>query len=142
MATYQPFDSFIAALGRGEHHLHAAGDTLKAYLTNEQPLASDDVKADIAEITNQNGYTAPVDIQNDYTEAAGVGTLTAVDATITASGGTVGPFRWVVIYNFSHASAALVCWYDYGAEVTLGAGESLALDFGAALLTIGPAVAA
>jgi hypothetical protein len=110
---------------------------LKAYLTNAAPSASaDSVKADLAEITNENGYTAPVDIQNGYTETSGTGTLTGVDITITASGGTVGPFRYVVIYNDTHASDGLVCWHDYGSAITLQSGEEFVIDFGANLFTI------
>lgn len=139
MATYNKFQQFVEDLGKGVHQLHAAGHTLNVYLTNATPSASADaVKADLAEITNENGYTAPVDIQNDYTETGGTGTLTAVDVTITASGGTVGPFRYAVIYNDTPTSPAdpLVCWHDYGSSITLQDGEDITIDFGASLLTI------
>ncbi len=139
MATYNKFQQFAEDLGKGVHQLHAAGHTLKAYLTNATPDAAlDAVKADLAEITNENGYTAPVDIQNDYTESGGTGTLTGVDIEITASGGTVGPFRYVAIYNDDPTSPAdpLVCWWDYGSSITLQAGEKFTIDFGASILTI------
>jgi hypothetical protein len=78
MASYNKFQQFPEDLGKGVHQLHAAGHTLKVYLSNAAPSASADaVKADLAEITNENGYTAPVDIQNDYTETGGTGTLSA-----------------------------------------------------------------
>jgi len=135
MATYNKFQDFIRALGEKEHDLH--DDTLKAYLSNAAPSASaDTVKTDCAEISNENGYTAPVDIQNTYTETDGTGTLVAVDITITADGGTVGPFRYVLIYNDTHASDGLVCWHDYGSELTLQASEEFVIDFGASLFTI------
>lgn len=139
MAAYNKFQQFAEDLGKGVHQLHAAGHTLKVYLTNATPSASADaVKADLAEITNENGYTAPVDIQNDYTETGGTGTLTGVDVTITASGGTVGPFRYVVLYNDDPTSPAdpLVAWWDYGSAVTLQDGEDFVIDFGASVLTI------
>jgi hypothetical protein len=135
MAAFNEFEDFVHSLGLGEHNLHT--DTLKVYLSNATPSASADVdKTDLAEITNENGYTAPEDITNTYTEANGTGTLAAVDVAITASGGTVGPFQYAVIYNDTHASDALVGWYDYGSEVTLQDGESFTVDFGASLLTI------
>lgn len=135
MAGYNKFEDFIRALGEKEHDLH--DDTLKAYLSNAAPSASaDTVKADLAEITNENGYTAPVDIQNTYTETSGTGTLVAVDITITASGGTVGPFRYVVIYNDTHGSDGLVCWHDYGSSIPLQDGEQFVIDFGADLFDI------
>lgn len=139
MATYNKFQQFAEDLGKGVHNLAAAGHTLKVYLSNAAPSASADaVKADLAEITNENGYTAPVDIQNDYTETGGTGTLTGVDVVITASGGTVGPFQYAVIYNDDPTSPAdpLVCWWDYGSAVTLQDGESFTVDFGASILTI------
>ena len=106
------------------------------YLSNATPSASaDDVKGDLAEITNQNGYTAPVDIQNTYSEATGTGTMVAVDVVVTASG-TVGPFQYVPIYDDTHASDILMGWYDYGSALTLASGETFTLDFGASLATL------
>lgn len=135
MATYNKFQDFVEALGLGEHNLNT--NTLKAYLSNAAPSASADAdKADLAEITNENGYTAPVDIQNGWSESAGIATLTAVDVVITASGGTVGPFQYVPIYNDDHIADGLMCWYDYGSAITLQDGESFTVDFGASLNTL------
>ena len=138
MATYNKFQDFIEQLGKGVHQLHAAGHTLNAYLTNNTPDAAvDAVKADLAGITEQNGY-APADIQQDYTESAGTGTLTGVDHTWTASGGSFGPFRYCVIYNDTPTSPAdpLLAWYDYGSSITVQVGETFKLDFGASIFTV------
>jgi len=137
MATYNKFDQFVLDLGKGVHELHAAGHTLKAFLTNQAPQASGEIKAHLPEISNENGYSAPVDIQQDYTESGGVGTLTGVDVVINATG-SVGPFRYVALYNDDPAGPVdpLIAWWDYGSEVTLASGESFTLDFGAAVLTI------
>jgi len=68
MATFNKFQGFVGYLGTKVIDLN--GDTFNVYLSNAAPSASlDDVKADLAEITNQNGYTAPVDIQNAYSPA-------------------------------------------------------------------------
>src|SRR5687767_10765208 len=101
MASYNKFQDFVEQLGKGVHQLHAAGHTLKVYLSNAAPSASADaVKADLAEITAQNGYPAGgTDVQNDYTESSGTATLTGVDVVWTASGGSFGPFQYVVLYN-------------------------------------------
>ena len=139
MATFFKFEQFVEDLSKGVHQLHAAGHTLKAYLSNAAPSASGDaIKTDLAEITNENGYTAPVDIQNDLSESGGIATLTAVDVTITASGGTVGPFRYAVIYNDTPTSPLdplVGCW-DYGSSITLQDGESFVIDFGASVATL------
>ena len=135
MASFNKFESFVGELGFGTHQLHAAGHTLKIFLTNEQPLAADTVKADMAEITNEHGY-APADIQNDYTETAGVGTLTGVDVVFTAAGGSFGPFQFVVLYNDTAASDELIGWWDYGSAITCLVGETFTTDFGASILTV------
>ena len=139
MVAFNKFEDFVLQLGKGIHQLHAAGHVLECYLSNAAPSASaDSVKADLAEITNENGYTAPEDTQNDYTETSGTGTLTAVDIVITASGGTVGPFQYVVLQNTTPTSPLdpLIGWWDYGSAVTLQDGETFTIDFGASVLTI------
>ena len=138
MATYNKFQQFVEDLGKGVHQLHAAGHTLKVYLTNNTPdAATDAVKADLVGITEENGYAA-ADIQNDYTETSGTAPLTAVDVTFTASGGSFGPFRYAVIYNDTPTSPEdpLICWHDYGESITVAADESFDIDFGASLFTL------
>ncbi len=136
MASYNKFQDFVEQLGKGTHQLHAAGHTLNCYLTNNAPSASADaVKADLAGITEENGY-APADAQNDYTETGGTGTLTCQDITWTASGGTVGPFQYVVLYNDTAANDELIAWWDYGSALTLQDGDSFKVDFGASVFTL------
>jgi hypothetical protein len=141
MAAYNKFEDFVEQLGKGIHQLHATGHTTKCYLSNDTPSASlDAIKTDLNEIASGNGYTSGgVDTQNDYTETGGTGTMTGTDIVITASGGSVGPFRYVVHYNDSQTSPAdpLINWWDYGASgLTLNAGESFTIDFGASILTL------
>ena len=69
MASVNKFQDFVEQFGKGVHQLHAAGHTLKVYLTNATPDAAlDAVKADLAEITALNGYPAGgTDIQQAHT---------------------------------------------------------------------------
>ena len=139
-ATFNKFQDFMEILGKGDHHLDAAGDTLKVYLSNEQPLVTDTVPADAAEITmtnEANHGAGGADIENDYTESSGQGSLTGVDKTFEASGGTVGPFQFVILYNDTHATDNLIGWWDYGSAITLQDGETFTVDFGATILTLG-----
>jgi hypothetical protein len=50
------------------------------------------------------------------------------DVVFTASGGTVGPFQYVVLYN-SDASDILLGYYDYCAPVTLADTETLLVEY-------------
>lgn len=135
MATYNKFQGWVGYLGLGGLNLNT--DTINAYLSNATPSASaDDVKTDLAEISSGNGYTGPEDSQNTYSEASGTGTLGATDITITASGGAINTFRYVVHYDDTHASDVLQCWHDYGSALDVGDGESFTIDYGASLATI------
>lgn len=140
MATYNKFETFVGDLGNGTHDLRAAGDTLRVYLSNATPSTSaDSVKADLAEITAGNGYTANgEDAQNGYTEASGTGTMTAVDIVWTASGGAINQFRYAALYNDTPTSPAdpLIAWWDYGSALDVADGETFTVDFGASYATL------
>lgn len=139
MVAYNKFYQFSEDLLSGVHDLQSSGSTLKVYLTNTAPSASDNaVLADLAGITEENGYTA-TDIQNDISRSGGTTSLTAVDVTFTASGGSFGPFRYAVIYNDTPTFPAdpLICWHDYGSEVTVAEGETFKIDFETSLFTLG-----
>lgn len=138
MASFFKFNQFIEDLGRGVHNLETGA--LKIYLSDAAPSATlDAVKADIAEITNQNGYTAPIDVSATYSQTSGTGNLAGTDQTVTASG-AVGPFRYVILFNDTPTSPAdpLIGAWDYAAEVTLANGETFQVDFGSTIATFGP----
>lgn len=138
MASFVKYQDFAEQLGKGVHQLHAAGHTLKVMLSNAAPnVATHALRADASEIGAGNGYTSGgVDIENDYAESGGIGTLTGVDKVITASGGTIGPFRYAILYNDTPAGDNLIGYWDYGSSITLQDGESLTVDFGASILTV------
>ena len=131
-------DDFILQLGKGTHQLHAAGHTLMLMLSNTTPNAATmTVKADVTEITAQNGYSAGgADTQNDYTQASGTGSVTAVDITWTSSGAGFGPFRYGYVYNDTAASDNLVGYVDYGAAISPSGGETFVADWGTSMFTV------
>ena len=139
MAAYNKFEVFTGDLGLG-YHGNMNTNQFKVYLTNATPdAAADTIKGDLAEITAENGYTAlGDDVTNLYSEASGTGTLTGTDVVWTASGGTIGPFQHVVMYNVNSTTnlLALISWWDYGSAVTLQDGETFTVDFGASIFTI------
>ena len=136
MASFVKFHQFVEDLGLGVHNLDTGA--LKIYLSNAAPSQSLDLtKSDLAEITNQNGYTAPVDVTGVWSESGGTATLAGTDITITATG-TVGPFQYAVLYNDTPTSPAdpLIGYWDYGSAITLANGETFTVDFGASILTL------
>ena len=131
MAAYNKFQDFAEQLGLAKHNLNT--DQLNVYLSNAAPSASlDAVKADLAEITAGNGYTADgIDTLNTYAESAGTGTLTGTKAVWTAAGGSIGPFQYVALMNVTQTSPLkpLIGWWDYGSALTLLAGETFSVKF-------------
>ena len=139
MASFNKFRDFVEQLGLKQHDLNA--DPLYVFLTNEQPLVTDTTRADIADLSTGNGYTAGgADTQNAASESpAGTLTVTGTDIVWTASGGTIGPFQFAVLYNQVGGLGAgnkLIGWWDYGAPLTLNSGETFTVDFGSSILTI------
>lgn len=140
MAAYNKFNVFVENLAEKVHNLGA--DTLKIMLVNSPaPAATNSVKADLTEISAGNGYTAggtAVTVTGS-SQSSGTYTLTqSADVVFTASGGTIGPFRYAVLYNDTPTSPAdpLIGWWDYGSAVTLADGETFTVDMGSTILTI------
>lgn len=134
MAALNKFQDYVEQLSKGVHIWGT--HTFKAVLTNTAPSAANTVLANITQISNGGGYTggAGGGLTLDtvtLTEASGIAKVTIADEVFTASGASVGPFRYVVIYNDSATSPldALVCWFDYGSSITLADGESFTIDF-------------
>lgn len=124
MATVTKFQDFSEQLIRGNQDFDA--HVYKVALTNTAPVATNTVLADITQIAAGNGYTAggPT-VSLTLAETGGTTTVTGGTVTITATGGSIGPFRYYVLYNDTVASPAkpLVQFYDIGAPVTLAAND-------------------
>lgn len=134
MATYTKFQDFVEQLGLGTHNLNT--DTIKAALTNSAPNATDTQLSQITQISSGTGYTTGGnDTTNTYSESGGTGTLAGVDVVFTATG-TMGPFRYVVLYNDTAASDNLIGYYDRGSSLTLENGDTFTVNFGANIFTI------
>jgi len=130
MAAFNKFNSFVEALAEKVHNL--GSDTLKVMLTNTAPVATNSVKADLTEISAGNGYTAGGNTASVTSSAQTSGTYKLVlgdPATWTASGGSIGPFRYAALYNDTATNKELIGWWDYGSSITLASGESFAVDF-------------
>ncbi|MGH7749444.1 MAG: hypothetical protein ACREQ5_32460 [Candidatus Dormibacteria bacterium] len=126
MAAYNKFAQFAADLANGKHNL--GGDTLKVMLSNVAPAAANAVLTDLTEITAANGYTAggTAATTTSDTQSGGTDKLILGNVVFTASGGTIGPFRYAALYNATQTSPAhpLIGWWDYGSSVTLNSGDT------------------
>lgn len=128
MATFNKINSFVEAMSEKVHNLGA--DTLKIMLTNSAPIAANTVKANLTDIAAGNGYTAGGTAVTITTSAqtSGLYTLIGSDVVFTASGGSIGPFRYAALYNDTATNDELIGWWDYGSSITLLTGETLTVD--------------
>lgn len=129
MASFVKVNSFVEALAEKVHNL--GSDQLKIALTNTDPTAS---------VTNYAGLTAPLAATNlsgatpfnvttsSSAQTSGTYKLVCADLTLTATG-SVGPFRYVVLYNDTAASDEVIAYYDYGSSITLATSETFLIDF-------------
>ena len=131
MATYNKFNAWVEAL---EEVANLESDTIKVMLVNSPaPVATNSVKADLTEIGTGNGYSAGGTAATITTKSqtSGTYTLAANQVVFTASGGTIGPFRYAVLYDDTPTSPAdpLIAWWDYGSAITLQDGETFTVKF-------------
>ena len=135
MATYTKFQQFVEDLAHGVHNFDS--DTIKVALSNASNAPSASADAVLADITtvstaNLDGVTLT---KSSSGQTSGTYKYVPNDLTMTASG-AVGPFRYVILYNDTAASDPLICFFDYGSEVTLASGDTFKLDFGTELFSL------
>lgn len=134
MASYNKFNSFVEALAEKVHNL--GSDQLVVALTAaaNPPVASNTQLSDLTQISYTNLSSRNITTSSS-SQSSGTYSLVLTDLVLTASG-SVATFRYVVIYNDTATNDELICWYDYGSDVTLAAGETFTIDFGASLFTL------
>ena len=137
MATsiYNKFNCLVEDLAEKKHNL--ASDTLKVAFSNASnaPSASADVKlADIITIATTNLGDVSLTVSSS-SQTSGTYKLVVADKTLTATG-DVPAFRYAIIYNDTATNKELICWFDYGSEVTLHANDTFKLDFGDQLFSL------
>jgi len=144
MVAFTKLDGFVEHLAEGVHNL--GSDTLTVALSNTAPGSESTpptgatttcVLANVTQVSYTNCSSRVITVassaQTSGTYAAGL-----TDLVLTASGGTVGPFRYVYIYNDTPTSPAdpLIGYYDYGSSITLNNTETFTIDFAASSITI------
>lgn len=151
-AAFNKFNIFVQDIGRKVHNLNS--DVLKDALFNTAPNTADTVYNSTAgppaqiqatsnspEITAANGYTAGGATigTTAYSQVGGTATLSGANVVFTASGGSFGPFRYILCYNSTAGTAAarpVIGWWDYGSSISLNDTETFTIDHSANILTI------
>jgi hypothetical protein len=127
MASYNKFQQFTKDLIDGVHDFDA--HTFKVMLTNTAPVNTNSVKANLTEITAGSGYTAGGTATTITTStSSGTAKVSGTDVVFTSTG-TIGPFRYAVLYNDTALNDPLIAWWDYGSSISLNNTETLTVDF-------------
>tara|TARA_R110000737_G_scaffold113403_1_gene146559 strand:+ start:52 stop:468 length:417 start_codon:yes stop_codon:yes gene_type:complete len=137
MATYQKFEQFVEDLAHKVHDM--SGDAFTVALTTaaNAPVVTNSILGNLTEIAYTNLSTRVLATPTTSAQTSGTFTQLWPDLVLTASG-AVATFRYVVIYNDTPTSPAdpLICFYDYGSDLTLASGETLTVDFTTSSFTI------
>lgn len=129
MPTPVFFESFLLDLAKGVHDFST--DTIKITLcaAANAPVPATDVDlGDLTPIT-ETYLAANTLTVSSVAQAAGLLTVLITDFNIVASGGAIGPFQHIVIYNDSAANDELIATVDIGEEVTLTDPQQITMDF-------------
>lgn len=129
MAAYNKFYDFTEQQIIGTHDWDA--NTFKIMLVNSPaPVQTNTIKSNLTEISAGNGYTAGGTATTiTVSETTGTTTVQGTQVVFTASGGSIGPFQYAVLYNDTATNKNLVAWWDYGSAVTLAATETFTVKF-------------
>ena len=129
-SSWNKFNSFVEDLAEGVHNLQTGALTVALTAAANAPVATNTVLANLTQISYTNCSSRVITVASSA-QTSGTYKLTLTDLTLTASGGSIAAFRYVVIYNDTPTSPAdpLIAWLDYGSDVTIANGESLLIDF-------------
>lgn len=134
MASYNKFNAFVEYLLIAKT-IDFDADVFKVMLTNTVPLATNSVKGDLTEIASGNGYPAGGTATTlSHSRSSGTSKVVGTDVVFTATGGSVGPFRYAVLYDDTPSTPLkpLVGWWEYPeGSVTLADTETFTVDFDA-----------
>ncbi len=140
MASFNKFNCFVQDVANKQHDMKTGtADVYKVYLTNTAPVATNTVYNTPADLSAANGYAAGGGSIGTVAGSQTSGTFSfasSANPSWTASGGSIGPFQYAVLYNSSNASKPLIGWWDYGTALTLTNGNTFTVSLGSPILTI------
>lgn len=137
MASYQKFNQFVEDLAVSVHDCDTDQFTIALTATASAPVAANETLSALTEISYTNLSSRNL-TTSTASQTSGTYTQLFADLTLTASGGSVAAFQYVVIYNNTPTSPAdpLVGFYSYGSALTLASGETLDIDFTTSTFTL------
>ena len=132
MASFVKVNNFVK---NAVHDMDLESDQIVVALTNTAPGSESTdptsdaggVIANLTQISYSNCSSRNVTTTSS-TQASGTYKLVLQDLTLTASG-TVGPFRYIYLFNDTVTGDPLIGYYDYGTSITLNNGDTFTLDF-------------
>lgn len=129
MASYSKFQPFVEALAEKVHNL--GSDQLVVFLTTNAnaPTATMATLSEVTPIAYTNLSTRNITTSTS-SQTSGTYKLVLTDLVLTASG-AVATFRHFGIYNDTSTTDHLICYFDYGSDVTMASGDTFTLDFSA-----------
>jgi len=130
VATFNKFQAWAETMVEGAN---LGSDQFVIALTNSAPVATNSVISDITQISYTNLSSRNVTTTSS-SQTGGTYTLVLQDLVMTASG-SVGPFRYVVLFDDTLAGDPLVGWWDYGSSITMANAETFTVDFTGAAIT-------
>lgn len=138
MATFNKVNDFVK---NAVHNMDLESDQIVVALSNTAPASEapnpttdgNGVLANVTQVAYTNLSSRNVTTSSS-SQTGGTYKLVLADLTMTSTGGSTGPFRYVYIYDDTVASPAdpLIGYYDYGSSLTLNDGDSFTVDFSAA----------
>lgn len=118
-----------------EKVFNLGSDSLKVALSNSSIAQSVNQLSGVTEISYTNCSTRVITVSAS-SQTSGTYSLVTTDLVLTASGGTVGPFRYIYIYDDTATNDEGIAIFDYGSSITLNDTETFTLDFSSSLFTL------
>jgi len=138
MATFNKVNDFVK---NAVHNMDLESDQIVIALTNTAPASEtsnptadgNGIVGNLTQVSYSNLSGDRNVTTSSSSQTSGVYKLVLADKTLTASGGSIGPFRYVYLFNDTVTSPAdpLIGYYDYGSSLTLNDGDSFTVDFSA-----------
>lgn len=125
-SAFNKIQSFTAAVHNGSHNLSTAQLVVALCAAANAPVATNTQLSNLTQISYTNLSSRNITTTSS-TQSSGTYKLVCQDLLLTASG-AVATFRYVVLYDDTSTNDLLICWWDYGADVTLANTETFNID--------------